>query len=108
INVVAGKRAITIHAGKQYLASPTFLALSRPFDGVEASGSSSTTGENFPSVFALDLAGIDRDDHALGAELGSALVNQVRCVDRRGVHTNFVCTGSEQPAHIIDRADAAP
>jgi hypothetical protein len=56
---------------------------------------------------ALDLLGVDRQHHALRAELLGELVEQLRPRDRGRVHAHLVGPGVEDGLGVADGADPA-
>ena len=58
-------------------------------------------------VVAVLLAAVDADDHALRAELGGELAEQLGIFERGGVERNLVGAAVQQPAGVVERADAA-
>ena len=55
----------------------------------------------------FDLLGIDRDDNALRADFVRRIGDQLGILHRGGVDADFICTGVEQAANIVDAANAA-
>ena len=98
--------AVAVHAGEQDLARTERRDLARPLDGVESGVVAPAVSEDLP-LAGRGLLGVDRHHDALAADLARGVMDQLRVVDRRGVHADLVGTGVEQPAHVLDHAHAA-
>ena len=73
-----------------------------------ADGRPPAVGEHLPARSPVGApAGVDRHDDALGTELVGDLGDELRAVDRRGVHADLVRSRTQHPAGVLDAADAA-
>ena len=112
--IEAGLGAVAIHRGDQQFAGTALDHADGELDGVEAGGVAAAMGEDFPFVAIvlaggprLALAGIDRDDDALVAELVGGAGDEIGIVDGGGVDRHLVGAGQQQLADILDLADTA-
>ena len=105
VEAVAG--AVAVHRREQDLARPRALGLGRPRHRVQPGRLAAAVGERPRSRAVGAGAGVDGDHHALRAELGGDLGDQLGPLDGRGVDGHLVGAGPQQPAGVLDRADAA-
>ena len=74
-------------------------------------GAAAAVGGDLPARRRHDVvaaaARVDGDDHALRAEAQRRLAQQLGARQRRGVHTDLVGAGAQQPVDVVDLAHNA-
>src|ERR1700674_988469 len=104
--VIAAARPVGIDAGEQDLAAAALLRRLCPLDRVKPGRLPSAMRVDLPAVIGLAL-GVDGDDDALRSELPRTLGDQLRALHGGRLDRDFVGTGAEQGADLVDLANAA-
>src|SRR5690606_27669820 len=106
LQIETGFGAVAIHAGEQNLASTQLRDSLCPFDRIQPGIVATAMREHVPLARSNGL-GVNRHNDALAADLARSIGDELRVVHRRSIDTDFVRTGIEQTAHIVDAAHAA-
>lgn len=98
--------AITIHAGQQNFAGTEFLSPPCPVDGIEPRRLASAMGKHLPMV-RPHLLGINSNNDALIADFCRCFGDEIRIVDGRRIHADFVGAGIKQTPNIGNATDTS-
>jgi hypothetical protein len=105
-DVVAVAGAVAVHAGQQDLPRPQLDALDRPRDGLAPLDPLAAAVDVDAPAVSLALR-VDRQHHALGAEVVGQLGQQLGPRQRRGVDRDLVGPRVEHRLRVPDGADSA-
>src|SRR5207342_2943248 len=89
--------------GEEDLPRAEPLRLLGPRQRVDAGGDATAVHEDLKAH--VGAAGVDGDDHALGAELGGDLPDELGAVDGGAVDGHLVGPGPQELAGVLDRPD---
>ena len=103
VEPVAG--AVAVHRGQQDLPRSQLLGLGGPGQRIDA-GRGATTVEEHLERRVTPPPSVDRHHHTLAPELLGQLGHQLGPLDRGGVDRDLVGTGPQDPAGVLDRANA--
>src|ERR1044072_4018350 len=102
LEVIAIRRAVAVHAGQQHLPRPAFGCLDRPGNRVAPLDPLAATVDVDAPTPILAF-GVDRDRHALGAEVIGELGQQLWPGKSGGVDRDLVGAGVEHGLRILYR-----
>lgn len=105
LKVIAGLRAIAVHASKEDFTGPKGGGLLGPGNHVEAGSGAAAMRVDLPAGAAP--ARIDRDDHALGSKPVCASGEQRWVGDRGRVQRNLVGPRQQRFTNVVGRSQTA-
>src|SRR5689334_24183540 len=100
-NIVTVARAVTIHAGQEYLTSAELFGAHGPFDCIKTDRTSTTVRVDIPAVL-LAPARVDCDTNALASKSLGAGFDQFRIVNSSSVQSDLVSAGTEYRANVFN------
>ena len=107
-HVVPVQRAVSVHAGQQYLPGTQFDRARRPFDRVQPGRRAPAVDVDLPATgIGRDPFGIDGGDDALAAETFRAGSEKLRVVDGGCVDAHLVSAGLQQAVRVLDGSHTA-